>query len=112
MHPPRRLTVTAPVRLLSTRELGALGESLVADDLTAQGWQVIDRNVRFPSGELDLIALEGTTLVFCEVKTRRSLLTGTPQEAVTPNKLVRLRRLAGQYLQGGSCELEHLRGVS
>jgi putative endonuclease len=121
-----------PLARLSTHELGAIGEQVVADHLTAAGWSIVDRNVRFRAGEIDIVALEGTTLVFVEVKTRRSLLTGVPQASVTPQKVRRLRALAGTYLLdhaprhremridvvavhvlgAGGCELEHLRSVS
>ncbi|GAA1715182.1 YraN family protein [Brachybacterium phenoliresistens] len=131
--PPHLIPVPPGVRIarLSTLELGRLGEDLAADHLARAGWQVIDRNVRVGRGELDIIALEGTTLVFAEVKTRRTLLTGVPQAAVTPEKVRRLRRLAGEYLLHSSpphrdlridvlavfaaqdvCSLEHLRAVA
>lgn len=90
--PPRR------VRDMSTGELGRAGEDLAAAHLSACGWQIVERNLRLRQGELDVVALAHTTLVFVEVKTRRSFVTGVPQAAVTPTKLRRLRRLAGEYL--------------
>lgn len=90
--PPRR------VRDMSTAELGRAGEELAASHLSACGWQIVERNLRLKQGELDIVALAHTTLVFVEVKTRRSFVTGVPQAAVTPDKLRRLRRLAGEYL--------------
>lgn len=83
---------------MSTGELGRAGEELAAAHLTACGWQIVERNLRLRHGELDIVALAHTTLVFVEVKTRRSFVTGVPQAAVTPDKLRRLRRLAGEYL--------------
>lgn len=117
---------------MSTLELGRAGEDLAAAHLKARGWQVIERNLRLRHGELDIVALDRTTLVFLEVKTRRSFVTGVPQAAVTPTKLRRLRRLAGEYLMerstphrdvridvvavhaqlDGAFWLEHLEGVS
>jgi putative endonuclease len=60
---------------------------------------VVERNWRCPTGEIDIVALEGETLVLCEVKTRRSTKKGTPEDAVTPAKQRRYARLAGAYVQ-------------
>ncbi|MGP9537801.1 YraN family protein [Brachybacterium sp. AOP43-C2-M15] len=135
-EPPRAGPVAVPaprrVRDMSTRELGRAGEDLAAAHLESCGWQVVERNLRLRHGELDIVALAHTTLVFVEVKTRRSFVTGVPQAAVTPAKLRRLRRLAGEYLMerstphrdvridvvgihalpDGTFSLEHLEGVS
>jgi putative endonuclease len=59
---------------------------------------VLARNWRVREGELDLIARTGPTIVFCEVKTRRSDAFGMPAEAVTRSKQARIRRLAVQWL--------------
>lgn len=118
------------IRDLTTLELGRLGEHLALEHLVDRGWTIVDRNVRLGRGELDIIALEGTTLVFVEVKTRRTLVTGVPQAAVTEQKVRQLRRLAGRYLMHHapphrdiridviavfaaqqSCTVEHLRAV-
>ncbi len=121
----------AKLRSLSARELGILGEDLAAAHLQAAGMHVLHRNIRLGRGEIDVVALDGRTLVVAEVKTRRSLVTGVPQAAVTAQKLQQLRRLTGQYLQEhspphadvridvvavyfdphGTTVLEHLRGV-
>lgn len=90
------------VRDLSAAELGRVGEELAARRLDQLGWSVLERNLRLTQGELDIIALDGTTLVFAEVKTRRTFVTGAPQAAVDHRKLARLRRLAGEYLMGAS----------
>lgn len=92
--PPRRRRV----REMSTADLGRVGEDLAAEHLVACGWQIIERNLQLSQGELDIVALAHTTLVFVEVKTRRTFVTGVPQAAVTTAKLRRLRRLAGEYL--------------
>ncbi|MGO1389521.1 MULTISPECIES: YraN family protein [Brachybacterium] len=92
--PPRRRRVAE----MTTSELGSAGEDLAAEHLVACGWQIIERNLRLSQGELDIVALAHTTLVFVEVKTRRTFVAGVPQAAVTPSKLRRLRRLAGEYL--------------
>jgi putative endonuclease len=59
---------------------------------------VLARNWRVRAGELDVVARSGATIVFCEVKTRRSDTFGLPAEAVTPAKRARIRRLAVQWL--------------
>lgn len=83
---------------MRNREVGILGEDLAAEYLESAGLTVLDRNWRCRHGELDLIAQDGATLVFVEVKTRTGLGYGTPAEAVTPAKAERLRRLAGLWL--------------
>ena len=62
------------------------------------GLTVVTRNWRCREGEIDIVAREGATLVFCEVKTRRGVGFGTPLDAVTRDKHARLRRLIGRYL--------------
>lgn len=80
-------------------ELGALGEQVAADHLTAVGMSVLQRNWRCRYGELDLIAEDtDSTLVFVEVKTRTGDAFGGLAEAVSPQKVRRLRRLAGLWL--------------
>lgn len=79
--------------------LGAQGEDAAARFLQVAGLRILDRGVRFPCGELDLIALDGDTLVFVEVKTRRSDHRGTPSEAVDRKKQRRMTRAALQYLK-------------
>jgi len=110
--------------------LGRYGEEVAARFLAGEGLEVLARNWRCASGEIDLIALEGAVLVVCEVKTRRDDAYGGPFAAITRLKLNRLRRLAGIWLEenGGVAEVrvdvvgvwpgadgvprvEHLRGV-
>jgi putative endonuclease len=83
-------------------EIGALGEQLAVEHLTSLGLTVLDRNWRCRYGELDVIAADRTTrtVVFVEVKTRTSDQFGGVEQAVTPVKVRRLRRLAGLWLAG------------
>ena len=83
-------------------QLGALGEQLAVEHLTALGLTVLDRNWRCRYGELDVIAADSVTrtAVFVEVKTRTSDHFGGVEQAVTPAKVRRLRRLAGLWLAG------------
>lgn len=85
---------------MTRAELGALGEQLAVDHLTALGLTVLDRNWRCRYGELDVVVadLEARVLVFVEVKTRTTDRYGGIEQAVTPAKLRRLRRLAGLWL--------------
>jgi putative endonuclease len=79
------------------KEEGELGEKIAAEYLKKQGFKIIDRNFRIRGGEIDIIALDGETLVFIEVKTRRSSEFGTPLEAITPWKLRALIKTAQFY---------------
>lgn len=78
--------------------LGRYGEELATEHLRRQGLTVLARNWRCAQGELDIIARDGSTLVICEVKTRRGTGYGDPVEAVGPRKLRRLRELALRWL--------------
>jgi putative endonuclease len=81
------------------RQLGDAGEDLAAAALKKQGYKILARNCVTPLGEIDLIARQGKTYVFIEVKTRRDERFGAPQEAVHPAKQQKLRRLADYYLK-------------
>jgi putative endonuclease len=87
-------------------DIGALGEQLAVDHLSSLGLRVLARNWRCRYGELDVIAVDDTSriVVFVEVKTRTSDRFGGVAQAVTPDKVRRLRRLAGLWLaaQDGS----------
>ena len=84
--------------LLCSRELGELGESLARKMYEDKGFRVVVQNYRCKAGEIDLICVKGKLLVFCEVKSRQSLIFGIPVEAVDSNKVRRLRRVASWYL--------------
>ncbi len=66
--------------------------------LEQAGYQILERNFSCRQGEIDLIAREGTYLVFIEVKYRRNLGSGSPLEAVNPAKQEKIRRTALYYL--------------
>jgi len=119
---------------LTRAQLGALGEQLATDHLTSLGLHILQRNWRCRYGELDVIAADtaARTVVFVEVKTRTGDGFGGVAQAVTAQKVRRLRRLAGLWLasQNGSWaairidvigvqigrrrtpEITHLRGIS
>src|SRR5260370_38528979 len=72
--------------------LGRRGERAAEKYLKRKGYRIVARNFRASGAELDLVAVDGETLVFVEVKTRRSLVAGAPEEAVDARKQSRLRR--------------------
>ena len=81
------------------RITGVRGEEEAARFLARSGLAIVDRNVRTRAGEIDLVAKEGKTLVFVEVKTRRDLEGDPPQAAVHTRKQNRLAKLAHGYLK-------------
>ena len=81
------------------KEIGFLGEEIATDFLKQKGYRILERNVRIGRGEIDLIALDGKTLVFVEVKTRKGLGFGYPSESITYRKRRQLSKLALLYLQ-------------
>jgi putative endonuclease len=81
------------------RDLGQLGEQLASEHLERCGFTVVERNYRTRWGELDVIAFDGTTLAFCEVKTRHAGgRAGAPFEALGRGKQAQVRRMAGRWL--------------
>jgi putative endonuclease len=78
--------------------LGRWGEDQAFTFLRGKGMTIIERNLRTPVGEIDIIARSGKLLIFIEVKTRRSLAFGSPQEAVGPTKQRQILRAAQWYL--------------
>ena len=83
------------------RPIGINGEEEAARFLARSGYAILDRNVRTRAGEIDLVAKEGKTLVFVEVKTRRDLAEAgdPPQAGVHTRKQNRLAKLAHGYLK-------------
>lgn len=75
---------------------GCRAEDFVCDRLESLGWQIEERNFRGKTGELDLIAREGETWVFCEIK---AAARRPPVEALQPMQMARIRRAAQEYLQ-------------
>jgi putative endonuclease len=66
--------------------------------LRGLGFEVVEMNYHFGHGEIDIIAKDGETLVFCEVKTRKSDKYGDPEYAITPKKQQQIRKIARAYL--------------
>ena len=81
------------------QRLGQRGEQLAAEHLARRGFQVLARNYRTRFGELDIVAFDGHTLAFCEVKTRRAPVRGvTPFDSVHSRKRAQVRKLARGWL--------------
>lgn len=112
------------------QDIGRYGEERAAAYLKDRGYEIIERNWRSQTGEIDLIAREKDRLVFVEVKTRNGSGFGHPFEAITANKVARMRRLVADWcvakqvsgvkvrldaiavlISGGRVHIEHLKEV-
>ena len=81
-------------------ETGKNGEKLACDFLKKHGYKIIETNKRFSRfSEIDIIALDKNTLVFCEVKTRKTTVCGHPFEAITKSKYQNIKKGVFLYLQ-------------
>lgn len=94
---------------MSDIELGARGEEAAAAFLERLGMTIVERNWRCKTGEIDIVVLDGETLVLVEVKTRRTAAKGTPEEAVSPAKQKKLIRLAQAYIAHAGLEPQEIR---
>ncbi|HVT65332.1 MAG TPA: YraN family protein [Mycobacteriales bacterium] len=111
-------------------QLGTDGENFALRHLVGAGFDIVQRNWRCDAGEIDIVAIDGNTLVVVEVKTRSSTDFGLPAEAVTWRKAAKLRELAVRWVRENPCrmpirfdvisivmprngrtELQHYRGV-
>jgi len=89
------------------KDVGKEGEKVALSFLKKKGYRILDKNFRCKFGEIDIIAEENGQIVFLEVKTRRNLDFGLPQESLNYFKKKRLTRLAQFYLAR-----YHLEGIS
>ena len=85
-----------------SKEVARIGEEFAVQYLKDRGYQILERNYRLRSGEIDVIAKEGRQIVFVEVKTRRTLKFGVPQAAVTLAKQKQISKIALSYLQANN----------
>lgn len=83
--------------------LGRTGERMAGEALVRQGYSILDRNFRCQYGEVDLVAEHEGELVFVEVKTRRGMAYGRPEEAVTLRKQRKILEVASYYLDAHDC---------
>jgi putative endonuclease len=84
-------------------ELGAFGEELAYRKIKHLGYRSILRNYRCPLGEVDLIAKDGDTLVFIEIKTRKGKTVDFAKEAVNDKKRRQLSKVALAYMKSKNC---------
>ena len=84
---------------MNRAERGRAGEDAAAALLESHGYRIVGRNVRLPGGEIDIIARDGDTVVFVEVKARASTAYGSAVGAVDARKRATLRSVASDWLQ-------------
>jgi len=84
---------------MKRRDTGILGEKLARDFLKQHGYHILETNYRCPHGEIDIIARDKESLVFIEVRAKRSAKFGSPEESITPAKKEKLRATAYHYQQ-------------
>ena len=82
----------------NNRQVGEMYEKKAAAYLVSLGYEIIEYNFRCRQGEIDIVAKDGECLVFCEVKYRKNLQKGSPEEAVSIQKKKRISRAALYYL--------------
>ena len=80
-------------------ELGKWGEDKASEFLQLNGYQIIERDWKSGRRDIDIVATNGTEVVFVEVKTRRNSLYGAPEEAVDYRKLQSLRLAINHYIK-------------
>ena len=116
--------------MAAQNEWGKWGEDTAADFLEQNGYQIIERDWKSGRRDIDIIATDGSEVVFVEVKTRRNRLYGDPEEAVDYHKLQSLRMAINHYIKyrhinsdvrldiisivgmiGCEPEIEHIKGV-
>jgi len=84
---------------MKRRNVGILGEKLARDFLKKRGYRILESNYRCREGEVDIVTRHKDSLVFVEVRTKRSLEFGSPEESITPTKMEKLRAVAAHYQQ-------------
>jgi putative endonuclease len=82
----------------AARSLGIRGEEIALAHLRKMKYRIVERNFRLYRGEVDIIAYNGATLVFCEVKARASEEFGLPEESVTAAKQRQIKKIARGYI--------------
>ncbi len=95
---------------MTNKEIGKYGENLAKKYLENLGYKILDMNYKYSRyGEIDIIALYKNELCFVEVKTRRNDKFGTPMEAITKDKLIKIQLSAKNYIQEKKPKFEHFR---
>jgi putative endonuclease len=96
-------------QLSSTKAIGHHTEEYAARQLRRRGYRILERNVRFPDGELDIIAVERDWLVIIEVRSHPVTSRVRPRSTISPDKLQRLQRLAERYTKQPRFHHLHIR---
>jgi putative endonuclease len=94
---------------VSRSTLGSFGESWATGHLTRLGYRIVERNVRYRVGEIDIVAWQDETLVFVEVKCRRTAMFGSPEESITRRRYSHLAGAIEEYLQRHDLEPDDYR---
>jgi len=84
---------------MKRRDTGILGEKIARGFLEKRGYHILETNYRCPEGEIDIVARHNDSLIFVEVRTKKSLEFGSPEESITPTKMERLKAVAAHYGQ-------------
>jgi len=84
---------------MNRKDTGILGEKLARDFLKKRGYRILETNYRCPHGEIDIVAKDKDSLVFVEVRAKKSLEFGSPEESITPVKKERMKATAYYYWQ-------------
>jgi putative endonuclease len=91
------------------QQFGKKSEFIAVKHLKKHGYRILEQNYRNKLGEIDIIAMENDTIVFVEVKARRSDHFGNPKYAVTPKKQQKISMVALSYLKNTSSKAEKAR---
>ena len=100
---------------MNNKEKGNIGENLAAEYLEKIGYKILERNWRYSKiGEIDIIAMDKSTLVFVEVKARKSLAFGHPFEAIDEKKYNQVHTLAKAFMAQSNIKYKSCRidGIS
>ncbi len=87
-------------------DFGAQGEDIAVDYLRRKGYVLLERNWRSGHKEIDIVARQGDTMVFVEVKARTNLMYGNPEDAVTRRKMHLLVMAADAYLRCNAIDMD------
>lgn len=80
------------------QKIGQLGERLAIKFLKEKGYKILDKNIHFREGEIDILAKIGKKTIFFEVKTRTSKIFGYPEEALNKKKIAKISKTIDNYL--------------
>jgi len=82
---------------MNRRETGVMGEKIACNFLRNNGYQILENNYRCKAGEIDVVCRQRDMLVFVEVRTKKSVKFGTPEESITTTKMRHLHAAAIHY---------------